>query len=170
MDFAQGTPPASLAIDAEIRYSDALLAGAAQFVRRARPGLAVYGLLLAASAAGWLAGSAVSGWVALALAAAGAALPGAMAWLVRRDFRARGGKPLRLRYHVCGSGIEVQAPGRSDWLAWDDLWDVGETRRSFLVSPAPGEQYVIPKRCCGESVAGRLRETLRALGPASGRD
>lgn len=169
MDFAQGTPPGGLSIDAEIRYSDALLAGAAQFVRRARSGLAVYGLLLAASTAGWLAGSGASGWAAFALAAAGAALPGLMAWLVRRDFRARGGRPLRLRYYVCGSGIEVQAPGRCDWLAWDDLWEAGETRRSFLVSPGPGEQYVIPKRCCGAAMAGRLRETLLALGPASRR-
>lgn len=59
-----------------------------------------------------------------------------------------------MRYHVC-------ATGRIDWLTWEDLWEAGKTRRSFLLSPTPREQYVIAKRCCSEGAVTELRDMLR---------
>ncbi len=137
----------------------------AQFARRARTPLRGSWVLLGGMAvAGWLSGSPAIGWCALAMATLGGLPPILVAWPTWRDFRARGGKPLRMRYHVCDSGIEVRAAGRIDWLTWENLWEAGDTRRSFLLSPTPREQYVISKRCCGERAATQLRGMPRNIG------
>ncbi len=154
----------SLEIVADIRYSDAVHATLAQFSRRARFGLWTYAVSLAVSmAAAWLVGGALA-WLPAVLGAVGCAAVSLAAWVARRDFRKSGGKPLRMRYHICGSGVEILAAGRGDWVAWENVWDAGETRRSFLVSPGPGEHYVIPKRCCDAAAVESLRETLRSAG------
>lgn len=156
--------PESFEIVAEVRYSDALLAALAQFRRRAPLLLAVYVAGLAASVAGsWIAGGRY-GWLAAAMVATGVGLVSLVASLTLRDFRRSGGRPLRMRYRVCGSGVEIVAAGRGDWVAWEDLWDAGETSRSFVLSPSPGEQYVIPKRCCDREAAAGLRHALRSGG------
>lgn len=153
--------PASFEIVAEVRYADALLAALSQFRRRAPVALVIYGLALAASLAGsWVTGGAFF-WLAGVAGALGCATVALVAWTTHRDFQRSGGRPLRMRYHVCSSGVEIRAAGRGDWVAWEDLWDAGETSRSFLLSPAPGEHYVIPKRCCDSAAASRLREALR---------
>ncbi len=152
--------PETFEILAEVRYGDALHGALAQFARRARAALAVYGAsvgLAVAAAAIW--GGAVT-WAAAVAAAPGCLALALACWLTRKDFRKSGGRPRRLLYRVAASGVEIRAAGRSDWIAWEDLWDVGETRRSFLLSPGPGQQYVIPKRCCRGSTPARLREAL----------
>ena len=154
----------SFEIDAEVRYGDALLAAMTQFRRRSRTLLWGYGTLVAGFAvAGWISGSPAIWWGVLAMAILGALPPILMTWLTWRDFRASGGKALRTRYRVCESGVEVRAAGRVDWLTWEDIWQAGETRSSFLLSPTPHEQYIIPKRCCGECVAAQLRSVLRSV-------
>lgn len=155
---------ASFDIVAELRYGDALMGALSQFARRARSVLALYAVVLLGSVAGSLVTGGAFGWLAIAVAGIGIALVSLVALLARRDFGTRG-KPRRLRYHVCGSGIEVHSAGRSDWIAWEDLWDFGETRRSFLFSPAPGEQYVLPKRCC-RGIEHELRTLIRAAAQA----
>lgn len=159
----------SFEIVAEVGYADALLGTLAQFLRRARPLLRAYAAVLAAALlAAWLAAGPLL-WLPALLAAAGASAVAGAAWQARRDFRRSGGKPLRMRYHFCGSGIEIRAAGRGDWVAWEDVWDAGETRRSFLLSPGPGEQYVIPKRCCDADALAGLREALRLAGGLAAR-
>ncbi len=162
MAAASEINPTSFEIDAEVRYSDALWAGLGQFLRRARAVLALQGLLVAGlAAAAWLTGRAGFGWTALALAILGALPFAFIAWLTQRDYRVRGGRSHRLLFHVCPSGLEIRSAGRRDWLLWDELWDAGETRRSFLLSPSPEEQYVIPKRCCAAAAAQQLRVLVR---------
>lgn len=160
----------SFEIAAEIRYGDALAAALSQCWRRAPTALAVYLTGLAALiAAGWLAGGALA-WLAAFGAAPGVAAIAFAAATARLDFKRCGGRPLRMHYHVCGSGVEIRAARRSDWIAWDDLWGASETRRSFLLSPSPGEQYVIPKRYCDASRVEALRALLgRALASRPGR-
>ena len=168
MHTASGTAAASFDIVAELRYGDALTAALSRFAVRAPRALALYVLLLLGSLAGSLVSGGAFGWLATALAGAGIAVVALVACLARRDFGGRS-KPKRLRYHFCGSGIEVLSAGRSDWIAWEDLWDVGETRRSFLFSPGPDEQYVLPKRCC-RGREGELRALIRgAAQPAAER-
>ncbi len=162
--------PESFEIDAEVRYADALSAALVQGWRRAPGALAVYCIAVPCLlAAAWLSSGALA-WLAVIVGAPGVAAVAAVAWLTRQDFRRSGGKPQRMRYHVCASGIEVSAARRSDWIAWDDLWDAGETRRSFLLRPSPGEQYVIPKRCCRDGAAAGLRAALVKGGALAGRD
>lgn len=166
--MASETAAASFDIVAELRYGDALTAALSRFARRASRVLALYVLVLLGSVAGSVVWGGAFGWLATASAGSGIALVSLVALLARRDFGARG-KPRRLRYHFCDSGIEVLSAGRSDWIAWDDLWDVGETRRSFLFSPSPGEQYVLPKRCC-RGIERELRVLIRgAAQPAAER-
>ena len=162
--------PVSFEIAAEIRYGDALAAALSQCWRRAPTALAVYLTgLVALIAAGCLSGGALV-WLAVVWAAPGLAAAAFVAAAARLDFKRGGGRPLRMRYHVCDSGVEIRAARRSDWIAWDDLWAASETRRSFLLSPSPGEQYVIPKRCCGAGHAEALRELLgRVLASRTGR-
>lgn len=157
-------PRVSFEIDVEVRYADALLGAMTQFTRRSRTLLWGYGTVVAGFAvAGWISGSSAIWWGVLVMAIVGALPPMLMTWLTWRDYRARGGKALRMRYHVCESGVEVRAAGRVDWLTWEDVWQAGETRSSFLLSPTPYEQYVIPKRCCGERVVAQLRNVLRSV-------
>ena len=161
--------PPSIDIVAHVGYSDALLATFSQFFRRGRPVMRAYAAVLAASAgAAWLTDGELLWLPALVVAGGGAALT-STAWVARRDFRRAGGKPLRVRYHVCGSGVEIRSAGRGDWVAWEDVWDAGETRRSFLLSPSPGEHYVIPKRCCDARAVEGLRQMLRAAGVQTAR-
>ncbi len=157
--------PGSFEIAVDVRYGDALAAALSQCWRRAPVALAVYltGLVALISAA-WLTVGALA-WLAATAAAPGLAAIALVAWLTRLDFKRSGGKPKRMRYHVCDSGIEINAARRSDWIAWDDLWGASETGRSFLLSPSPSEQYVIPKRCCDVARIEALRELLgSALG------
>ena len=164
--MAPETAAASFDIVAELRYGDALMAALSRFARRAPRVLALYALLLLGSATGSLVAGGAFGWLAVAIAGLGIALVSLVALLARRDFGVPG-KPRRLRYHVCGSGIEVHSAGRSDWIAWEDLWEVAETRRSFLFSPSPEEQYVLPKRCC-RGIERELRGLIRgAARPAA---
>ena len=152
--------PGSFEITVEVRYGDALAAALAQCWRRAPVALAVYltGLAVLIGAA-WLTVGTLA-WLAATAAAPGLAVIALVAWLTRLDFKRSGGKPKRMRYHVCESGIEINAGRRSDWIAWDDLWGASETWRSFLLSPSPSEQYVIPKRCCDAARAEALRRSL----------
>ena len=155
----------SFAIVAEVGYSDALAAALSQPARKAPVVLVVYTVLGICLAVAALVAGGVFVWAAVGWFTPGATAVALVAWLTYRDFRVRNGRPFRLRYHFCGSGIEILSAGRSDWIAWEDLEDGCETRRSFLLSPAPGEQYVIPKRCCG-SAADDVRRVLRAAGVA----
>ena len=152
--------PGSFEISVDVRYSDALAAALSQCWRRAPAALAVYltGLVTLISAA-WLTGGALA-WLAATAAVPALAAIALVAWMTRLDFKRSGGKPKRMRYHVCDSGIEINAARRSDWIAWDDLWGASETRRSFLLAPSPSEQYVIPKRCCDAARIEALRELL----------
>ncbi|MDE0625225.1 MAG: YcxB family protein [Bryobacterales bacterium] len=160
--------PESFDIHAEVRYSDALLASLACFRSRAPLVLWTYASALAGSLVGsWLVGG-VFAWLFPALAIFGAGTVALVAGLIRRDFRNAGGRPRHMRFHVCESGVEIRAAGRGDWVTWEDLWEVGETGRSFFFSPSPGELYVIPKRCCDATTVAGLRETVRgARGPAT---
>lgn len=153
--------PESFDIFAEVGYFDALFASLARVRRRAPLALGAYGLALGASvAASWLVGGVIV-WLAAALALTGAGIVALVAGLTHRDFRKSGGRPKRFRYHVCESGVEIRSVGRGDWVIWEDLWDFGETSRSFVLSPSPGEQYVIPKRCCDGATVAAMRESLR---------
>ena len=163
MAQASESPHLSFEIVAEIEYSDALAATLSQPARKAPAVVAVYVLLAACLAAAALVANGAFVWFAIGWLAPGVTAVGLVAGLTFRDFKARSGRPLRLRYHFCDSGVEIRSGGRSDWIAWDDLQDGCETRRSFLLSPARGEHYVIPKRCCG-SAADDLRKVLRASG------
>lgn len=152
--------PESFEIAAEVRYGDALAASLSQCWRRAPVMIASYLTVLAALiAVAWLTAGALA-WLALVAAAPAIAAIAFVVYATWLDFRRGGGKPLRMRFHVCGSGIEIYAARRSDWIAWDDLWAASETRRSFLISPSPSEQYVIPKRCCDAGRAEELRSLL----------
>lgn len=168
--FAPEHDPISFEIAAEIRYGDALAAALSQCWRRAPAALTVYLTgLVALIVAGYLTGGALA-WLAVVGAVPGVAAVAFAAATARLDFKRGGGRPLRMLYHVCGSGVEIRAARRSDWIAWDDLWEASETRRSFLLSPSPGEQYVIPKRCCDAGRAEALRQLLgRALASRPGR-
>ncbi len=168
MAQAFDSPHSSFEIVAEIGYSDALGAALSQPVRRAPAVVAVYFLVFVCLAATAGVAGGVFVWLAVGWAAPGVAAVALVAGLTFQDFKARSGRPLRLRYHFCGSGVEIRAGGRSDWIAWEDLQDAAETRRSFLLSPARGEQYVIPKRCCGRAVEN-VREAFRAAGVDAGR-
>ena len=164
MAFVPEHDPESFEIAAEVRYTDALAASLSQFWRRAPVTLVAYvTVVVALTAVGWLTAGALA-WLALLAAVPGLAALALVAWTTWLDFKRGGGKPLRMRFHVCGSGVEIYAARRSDWIAWDDLWGASETRRSFLLAPSPSEQYVIPKRCCDAHRAAALRELLgRAL-------
>ncbi len=156
--------PDEFQIVADVRYSDAVFATLAQFSRRGRIVLRVYALALTVSiGVAWITGG-VWLWLPVVLGFIACGAVGSVVWLVGRDFRLSGGKPLRMRFHICDSGVEVRAAGRGDWMAWEDVWDAEETRRSFLVSPGPGEHYVIPKRCCDTAAVEGLREALRTAG------
>lgn len=162
------TAAPSFDIVAELRYGDALMAALSRFARRAPRVLALYVLLLLGSLAGTLVSGGAFAWIATVIAGSGIALVSLVALLARRDFGSRG-KPRRLRYHFCGSGIEVHSAGRSDWIAWEDLWEAAETHRSFLFSPSPEAQYVLPKRCC-RGIERELRGLIRgAARPAAER-
>ena len=169
-EFAPEHDPISFEIAAEVRYGDALAAALSQCWHRAPSAVAVYlAVLVVLMAAGWLSGGALA-WLTVVGALPGVAAVAFVAATARLDFKRVGGRPLRMVYHVCGSGIEIRAARQSDWIAWDDLWGASETRRSFLLSPSPGEQYVIPKRCCDPSHAEALRGLLgRALASRAGR-
>ena len=150
----------SFEITALVRYSDALEATLSQCWRRAPGAVSLYLAVLAGlAAAAWLTAGALA-WLAVMAALPGLAAAASAAWLARLDFKRSGGKPVRMRYRVCSSGIEIDAARRCDWIAWEDLWGASETRRSFLLLPSPGEQYAIPKRCCDESCAAALRALL----------
>lgn len=152
--------PGSFEIAADVRYGDALAASLSQCWRRAPAALAVYLTgLVALIWAAWFTVGALA-WLAALAAVPGLAAIALVAWMTRLDFKRSGGKAKRMRYHVCDSGIEINAARRSDWIAWDDLWGASETRRSFLLSPSPSEQYVIPKRCCDAARVEALRELL----------
>lgn len=154
-------PAETLDIEAAVGFADAFLAWLALFLRRSRAGLTVCVVVCAAAAAAaGLSGDYLLLWIPAAPAAAGLLAVGFAARLTQMDFRARGGKPLRLHYHVCPSGMEAAAGGRSGWLAWEDLWDAVETRRSFLICPSPQEQYVLPKRFLDERGVALLRAFL----------
>ena len=153
----------SFDIVAEIGYLDALAGALSQPARKAPAILAAYAVLAACLAAAALVVGDVFVWLAVGWFAPAAAAIALVAWLTLRDFKARNGRPVRLRYHFCASGVEILSGGRSDWIAWEDLQDGFETRRSFLLSPAHGEQYVIPKRCCGNA-ADDVRKALHAAG------
>ena len=156
----------SFDIVAEIGYSDALAAALFQPARKAPIVLAGYAVLGACLAASALVADGIFVWLAVGWFTPAVTSVALVAWLTFRDFRVRNGRPFRLRYHFCGSGVEILSRGSSDWIAWEDLQDGCETRRSFLLSPARGEQYVIPKRCCG-SATDDVRKALRAAGMAS---
>ncbi len=160
------TEPVHFEVFAEIRPSDALRAALAQFIRRAprlaRAYLALFAMTLLSAIL--LGGSAWFGWALVAVV--GIATIAVLAWVSRLGLRARGGRPVRLLYHFCDSGFEVRLEGRSDWVAWDDLWDVGETGSSFLLSPSADTQYIVPKRACPDRVA-QIRGLLEAV--AAGR-
>lgn len=165
MEQGFGSSHPSFDIVAEIGYADALAAALSHPARKAPAVLATYTVLAASLAAAALLTDGVFVWLAVGWLTPGATAVALVAWLTYRDFRARNGRPFHLRYHFCGSGVEILSGGRSDWIAWEDLQDGYETRRSFLLSPAPGQQYVIPKRCCG-SAADDVRNALRAAGMA----
>ncbi len=161
--FASVTKSETLDIDAEVGFADAFFASLALFLRRGRGGLTACAVVCAVAAAAiWLSGAHRLLWIFALPAAAALLAVGFVARLTQIDFRSRGGGPLRLRYHVCPSGMEATAGGRSGWLTWDDLWDAVETRRSFLLCPSPEEQYVLPKRCCGKRGVELLRGILAA--------
>lgn len=148
----------------EIGFRDALFATLSQLARRARGLAAGYAVAAAGFGAGVIALDAGLAW----LAAAGAPPAAAVALVVLRtgrDFRGR--RVRRMRYYLCGEGVEVRGAGGTDWIVWEDFWDVGETRRSFLLSPSPGEHYLIPKRCCGAALP-RVRELLREAPETAG--
>ena len=69
----------------------------------------------------------------------------------------------RMAYRLSEAGVEIRRAGRTDWIPWDELWDAAETRRSYLLCPAPGEQYVIPKRCCDADARYGLRAVIEWL-------
>lgn len=154
----RAAPAETLDIDASIGFADAFFASLSLFLRRSRAGLTACAVVCAlfAAAAG-LSGMYRLLWIFALPTAAALLAVGFAARLTQMDFRARGGKPLRLHYHVCPSGMEATGGGRSGWLAWEDLWDAVETRRSFLICPSPEEQYVLPKRFLDERGIALLR-------------
>lgn len=151
----------TLDIDAVVGFGDAFLAALTLFLKRARKGLIVYGLVVSAiCVAAWLSGAQWLLWVLAAALLLAALAVGFVARITQMDFRRRGGEPLRLHYHVCPSGLEAIAGERNGWMSWDDLWDSTETRRSFLLSPSPEEQYVLPKRYFDQQGIELLRAIL----------
>ena len=151
----------TLDIDAVVGFGDAFWAELTLFAKRARSGLIVYAVLLAGSSfAAWFTGRDWLSWVVAALLLIAVLAIGFLARITQMDFRSRGGEPLRLRYHVCPSGLEAIAGERSGWMAWDDVWEATETRRSFLLSPSPEEQYVLPKRYLNDDGIELLRGFL----------
>lgn len=149
---------ASFDIDAEVRFGDSLIATLWPSGRRAMVFGASFAILLLGAWTG-------DGFYDLALAAAVLVVTGvhaAVAWVLHLEYRRAGGKPKRIRYHVCGSGIEIQGAGHSsEWVEWSALVEVRETPRSFLLRPSDVEQYVIPKRCCDGDRKERMREAVR---------
>ncbi len=156
------TEAETLDIDAVVGFSDAFLATMALFLRRGRIGLTVCAVVCVLAVAGGLSGAYRLSWIFAVPAAVALLAVGFVAHLTQMDFRSRGGGPLRLRCHICSSGMEATGGGRSGWLAWDDLWDAVETGRSFLICPSPQEQYVLPKRCFDERGIELLRGILAA--------
>lgn len=144
-------------VAAKVRLGDALLAALWPTARRA----ALWGgCWLAVGGGAWL-GPEWLRWALYAWTTAFVGLHGAAAWLVRRDYLAAGGMPRRLRYHVCGEGIEIRGAGRrSEWLPWEEVQGVRETPSSFVVRASATDQYVIPKRDCPDGRSGRLRRAL----------
>lgn len=86
----------------------------------------------------------------------------AVAVIVGCDYRKAGGKPKRMRYRVCATGIEIRgARWEREWLSWEELESVRETPISFLIRPTEVEQYVIPKRACRGDLLQKMRDTVR---------
>ncbi len=144
-------------VEAEIRLGDALLAALWPTRGRAMR----FGICwLAVGCGAWL-GPEWFRWALYSWTAWFVGLHGAAAWLVRRDYQAAGGVPRRLRYHVCGEGIEIRDAGRrSEWLPWEEVEGARETPASFVVRASATDQYVIPKRDCRGGRTGQLRRAL----------
>ena len=162
MAFGSASGHASFNIDTEVRFSDSLIAALWPSRRRT----VVFGVCFAILALGAWMGDGLYDWALGVAVVLVTAVHAATAWLLRIDFRRAGSEPKRIRYHVCGSGIEVQgAGGRSEWIEWGDLLEIRETPRSFLLRPSEAEQYVIPKRCCDGDRRERMREAVRRCHP-----
>ena len=158
MAFGSASGHASFNIDTELRFSDSLIAALWPSRRRT----VVFGVCFAILALGAWMGDGLYDWALGVAVVLVAAVYAATAWLLRIDYRRAGSEPKRIRYHVCGSGIEIQdAGGRSEWIEWGDLLEIRETPRSFLLRPSEAEQYVIPKRCCDGDRRERMREAVR---------
>ncbi len=86
----------------------------------------------------------------------------AIAIITGYDYKKAGGKPKRMQFHVCATGIEVRdGRWRREWLSWGELESVRETPISFLIRPSDVEQYVIPKRACRGDLLPKMRDALR---------
>ena len=145
-------------IDAEVRFSDSLIA--TLWPSRQR-GVKVGACLAILAVGAWL-GEDLYDWAFAVAVFLVASVHAAVACLVYLDYRNAGSKPKRIRYHICGSGFEASdASDRSEWIPWADLVQARETPCSFLLRPSDVEHYVIPKRCCQGDRAEHLREALR---------
>ncbi len=151
----------TLDIDAVVGFGDAFLAAMTLFAKRARTGLVVYAVVVSLTClAIWFFGAQWLLWVLAPLVVGALLAVGFVARITQMDFRRRGGEPLRLHYHVCPSGLEATVGKHNGWMSWDDLWDSTETRSSFLLSPSPEEQYVLPKRYFDQDGIELLRGIL----------
>ena len=149
---------ASFNIDAEVRFSDSLIAALWPSRRRAF----VFGVCFAILALGAWQGDGFSDWALAAALLLVGGVHAVVAWVLRVEYRKAGSRPKRMRFHVCGSGIEIQGAGRrSEWVEWADLVEVRETPRSFLLRPSRSEQYVIPKRCFDANRKELMRDAVR---------
>ena len=145
-------------IDVEVRYRDALVAAVWPSRRRA----VVFAACFAVLAVGAWTGDGFYDWAAATAVVLVAGVHLTAACVLRADYRRAGGRPRRMLFHVCESGIEIRGAGRrNDWIDWDDLAEIREIPGSFLIRPSGVEQYVVPKRCLDPGHTHRMREALR---------
>ena len=148
----------SFEIDAEVRFGDSLLAALWPPRRRVITFSACLGFLFGGS----LLGFDYFPWFFAFGVLIAVGVHAGVAWLVHYEYQAAGGTARRMRFHVCGSGVEVRGDrGRQEWITWGDMLDVRETPLSFLLRPSDIEQYVIPKRCFDSDRKKQMREILR---------
>lgn len=135
----------------ELAFEDLFDAAWTLFLRRARVGVIVYGVVALGVAGAWA--LIPSNWPRLPLHLLGALLVAAPLFVFgflyrinQLDFQRSDPAQRRIRYKIGADGLQARSGKNLGIAAWDELWDAAESRRSFLVCVSPQEQYVLPKR------------------------
>ncbi|MBI5837186.1 MAG: YcxB family protein [Candidatus Eisenbacteria bacterium] len=112
----------------------------------------------------WKAGAAVRTLLPVAVGAWGMLFVGrplSCWWMARSAQRAAEAAGPRRTVIVDDAGVELQTPGGSGRLRWNEVARVDETRRLFLFHVSPGRAVMLPKRVMSETEAEGIRGIVR---------